>query len=328
MFSQYITPLGMKNCDSDTCHQVASIIMAYAFDIPERKESDITDDNATGEEDLISDDGEDEKSILSMIPLADMLNADADRNNARLCCDNEDLEMRTIKPIAKGEEIFNDYGQLPRSDLLRRYGYVTERYAAYDVAEISTDSILSAFGPTGKLQILNTLYSLKLSKQELDKRVELAEREGIYEISYDLSHSGSDGPSIPDELLALIFILLVDEKNLATISQDSLPSRSKLATELVGQVLAGLLELREKEYASTAEEDEELLKDGHLPIRKLFAIQVRLGEKLVLRAGMAEARSFTGSNKRMRGSSSVEQEGTVKKRKGSDVTGGKKKRRQ
>ena len=37
-------------------------------------------------------------------------NADAERNNARLCCDNEELEMRSIKPIARGEEIFNDYG--------------------------------------------------------------------------------------------------------------------------------------------------------------------------------------------------------------------------
>jgi SET domain-containing protein 6 len=42
----------------------------------------------------VSDNGEEELTILSMIPLADMLNADADRNNARLVCDNEDLEMK------------------------------------------------------------------------------------------------------------------------------------------------------------------------------------------------------------------------------------------
>jgi SET domain-containing protein 6 len=156
MFSQHLTPLDLQNCNTDMFHRVASIIMAYAFDIPEEK-TNTQEGNTGGDEDgeeLISDDEEDEKTLLSMIQLADMLNADADRNNARLCCDNEDLEMRTIKPITKGEEIFNDYGQLPQSDLLRRYGYVTERYAAYDVAEISTESIVSAFR-NGGIQIPN-----------------------------------------------------------------------------------------------------------------------------------------------------------------------------
>ena len=95
-------------------------------------------------------------------------NADADRNNARLCCDNEDLEMRSIKPIAKGEEIFNDYGLLPRSDLLRRYGYITDNYGPYDVAEISTQDLLSIFQSNEALQGLN----LKpLSQAEIDSRV-------------------------------------------------------------------------------------------------------------------------------------------------------------
>ncbi len=50
--------------------------------------------------------------------------------------------MRSLTPIKKGDEIFNDYGPLPRSDLLRRYGYVTDRYAAYDVVEIFTDLVI------------------------------------------------------------------------------------------------------------------------------------------------------------------------------------------
>lgn len=107
-----------------------------------------------------------------MIPLADMLNADADRNNVRFCCDNEDLEMRTIKPIAKGEEIFNDYGELPRADLLRRYGYVTENYAPFDVVEISTESLLSMFRGNELPCVPN--QSLKpLNRKELQKHVSL-----------------------------------------------------------------------------------------------------------------------------------------------------------
>ena len=95
-------------------------------------------------------------------------NADAERNNARLCCGNKDLEMRSIKNIAAGEEIFNDYGQLPRSDLLRRYGYVSETYAPHDVAEIITQEMLSLFLSKEAFQSLNLS---PLSQGQLDSRV-------------------------------------------------------------------------------------------------------------------------------------------------------------
>ena len=49
--------------------------------------------------------------------------------------------MVALKPIKRGEEIFNDYGQLPRSDLLRRYGYITENYKKWDVVEIEPSFI-------------------------------------------------------------------------------------------------------------------------------------------------------------------------------------------
>lgn len=54
--------------------------------------------------------------------------------------------MKAIRNIQAGEEIFNDYGELPRADLLRRYGYVTDNYAQYDVVEFSLDSICNAAG--------------------------------------------------------------------------------------------------------------------------------------------------------------------------------------
>ncbi|RDL35117.1 putative Ribosomal N-lysine methyltransferase 4 [Venustampulla echinocandica] len=301
MFSQHLLPLGLGESSTDLFHRVASIIMAYAFDIPYEADSEQQTGTAGAEDDeLVSDNG-DEKTILSMIPLADMLNADADRNNARLCCDNEDLEMRTIKPISKGEEIFNDYGQLPRSDLLRRYGYVTDNYAPYDVAEISTSSIMSAL-TSGPLKLGEGQLLQPLSEMEAKRRLTLAEREDVHDDSYDLIHPNTEGPAIPDELLALIYLQLLDEESLRAIetSQSSLPSRSKLATELVGQVLAALIQLREKEYATSIEEDENLLQTESVPYRTKMAMQVRLGEKRVLRAAIQEASSFTGSNKRMR----------------------------
>ena len=60
---------------------------------------------------------------------------------AHLIQNADSLNMVALKSITQGEEIFNDYGQLPRSDLLRRYGYVTDRYKNWDVVEISVDLV-------------------------------------------------------------------------------------------------------------------------------------------------------------------------------------------
>ena len=62
----------MANCNAEECHRVASIIMSYAFDIPETTTK--YDERGENEgEDLVSDDEEDGKTIWSMVPLADML---------------------------------------------------------------------------------------------------------------------------------------------------------------------------------------------------------------------------------------------------------------
>lgn len=294
-FHQHLTPVGF---DLDLCHRAASIIMAYAFDIPDEDAPMI---HVGGNDDeLESDDEEDEKTILSMVPLADMLNADADRNNARLFYDAEELEMRAIKPIARGEEIFNDYGQLPRADLLRRYGYITDNYAPFDVAEISTQSILEKFVGTTLQELDGSL--LPLTQAQLRRRIEISEREGIYEDSFDVHHPGEDHTAISDEFLAFIFLLLANKETFDAIhsSQIALPSRSKLTTELVGKVFIAILRSKLAEYATTAEEDEAILQDPNLPYRKKLAVQVRLGEKKVLLGAMLEAETFQRDNKQMR----------------------------
>jgi N-lysine methyltransferase SETD6 len=295
IFHQKVEPLGLVNGNIELFHQMASTIMAYAFDIPQ--EDQRSDLESEKDEELIED--EDQQTVLTMIPLADMLNADAERNNARLVYDNDDLEMRSIKRIREGEEIFNDYGPLPRSDLLRRYGYVTDNYAQYDVVELSTNSIVSSF-QTG-LPLGTKASPLKLDPADLEVRLELAKREDIYEDSYDIAHASQEGPCIPDELVAFIYLLIADNNTLASIlsSDSAIPSRSKMTTELLGRVMGNLLRLREAEYATTLEEDDALLNAGISSHRKEMAVKVRRGEKAVLREAMTEAASFQGTNKRM-----------------------------
>jgi SET domain-containing protein 6 len=136
----------------EAAHWVGSIIMAYAFDIESEREKEID------EEGYVSDE-EDEDMPKAMVPLADLLNADADRNNARLFYEKDALVMKAVVPIKEGEEIFNDYGPLPRSDLLRRYGYVTDNYGKYDVVEVSSNLILDV-----------AAEHLKLKKEEVEQR--------------------------------------------------------------------------------------------------------------------------------------------------------------
>ncbi|KFX87115.1 hypothetical protein V490_08547 [Pseudogymnoascus sp. VKM F-3557] len=299
IFHETISKVAPEGANLDLFHRVASTIMAYAFDIPENEQED---EEGANEDDLVDDD--EQKTSLAMIPLADMLNADAD-NNARLHYDGEELEMRAIKSIKSGEEILNDYGQIPRSDLLRRYGYVTDKYAPFDVAEVSTSSITDYI-----YQDLAGELKTQPSAAEIEARLELARREDVYEDAYDVGHATEEWPCIGDELVALVYLLLVGEETFAAIesSKMSLPSRSKLETELVGKALQRILERREREYATTVAEDEMLLQTGNPSKRVRMAIQVRMGEKMVLREAKEEAGKFQGDNKRMLGKEKRERE--------------------
>jgi SET domain-containing protein 6 len=52
------------------------------------------------------------------------------------------MTMVASTSVKKGQEIFNDYGQRPRSDLLRRYGYITDNAKKWDVVELDIETIV------------------------------------------------------------------------------------------------------------------------------------------------------------------------------------------
>ena len=84
----------------------------------------------------------------------------ADAYQAYLIQNQASLTMIALKDIKAGEQIYNDFGELPRSDLLRRYGYVTDRYKKWDVVEIS-------------LALVEEVARMRkpMSEVDLDKRV-------------------------------------------------------------------------------------------------------------------------------------------------------------
>jgi N-lysine methyltransferase SETD6 len=74
--------------------------------------------------------------------------------------------MRSIRAIPKGQQIYNTYGNLPNSDLLRRYGYVIPD-SRDDIVEIPFEMIVETVP--------------FMTKEEVERRIALLEEEGVFE---------------------------------------------------------------------------------------------------------------------------------------------------
>lgn len=61
------------------------------------------------------------------------------------------MSMRASKAIIKGQELFNDYGERPRSDLLRRYGYITDSAKKWDIIELNRATVIQIAGDHHRL---------------------------------------------------------------------------------------------------------------------------------------------------------------------------------
>ncbi|KKK14079.1 hypothetical protein P175DRAFT_0550824 [Aspergillus ochraceoroseus IBT 24754] len=259
-------------------HIMGSLIMAYAFDI---EKPDDGDDERVGEDGYLTDE-EDEQSSKGMVPLADMLNADGDRNNARLFQEEDSLAMKAIKPIKAGEEIFNDYGEIPRADLLRRYGYVTDNYAPYDVIELSLSQLCNA-------------ASLQNASIESQPSLQLLESLELLDDGYAIPRPSSKDSLtdiLPDELLLLLKTLALPVEELARLQQKQKPPKPSFG-QPEARILSRAIQLNQSQYGTTLLQDQELLAQlkqleatsgpAEGSTRRLkMAIQVRLGEKEIL----------------------------------------------
>jgi SET domain-containing protein 6 len=267
-------------------HRAGSLIMAYAFDIV-REDISPTADSDSAESSLVSDD-EDEITFKGMVPFADLLNADADRNNAKLFDEDDYLIMRSIAPIKAGEEIFNDYGPLPRSDLLRMYGYSTPNYAQYDVVELLQSDIL-ATAKNMKREITN---DQSVGVRALD---ELGLLEDGYAVQRPSFVKTSLVDAVPAELHMLLRALTCNLGNDASSNEKRIQKGIKETFSIEeASLLAAMCTKRLRDYATSMEEDSQMLgtlraststtQSSISPHRLQMAIEVRRGEKEILHA--------------------------------------------
>lgn len=67
-----------------------------------------------------------EDGQISLVPLADIFNHKTGHNNARLFFEKEHLQMIAIKDVARGEQLYNTYGDIGNGELLFKYGYLDD----------------------------------------------------------------------------------------------------------------------------------------------------------------------------------------------------------
>lgn len=272
-------------------HHMGSLIMAYAFDVePAQSHKEIDEDGYASED-------EDEALPKGMVPMADMLNADADRNNARLFYNEAALTMKAVKPVKAGEEIFNDYGPLPRSDLLRRYGYITDNYTQYDVVEIPFDLV-------AQTATAANVFS--------ESRLEYLDENDLVEAGYDVcaSEPFTVQESVSPELVVVVETLLLDNEEYERLKRKGKLPKPEKITANGAEFLQRLVQVRLQQYSTTLEEDlatatpvtgEATSKERRYAVAK----QVRIGEKKILKQteeALAQLRSdlanVNGSAKR------------------------------
>ncbi|KAJ3597140.1 hypothetical protein NHX12_003540 [Muraenolepis orangiensis] len=120
--------------------RLVAFVMAYSFQEPQEEEEE--DDEDDDEE----EDEEEEKApnLPMMVPMADMLNH-VSKHNANLEYTPECLKMVCVRPIPRGQEVFNTYGQMANWQLLHMYGF-TEPSASNcnDTADIPMANLYTA----------------------------------------------------------------------------------------------------------------------------------------------------------------------------------------
>ncbi|KAK5993898.1 N-lysine methyltransferase SETD6-like protein [Cladobotryum mycophilum] len=270
-----VFPLSQQRSDEDLvelAHRMGSTIMAYAFDFEnENKQED-------EEEEWVED--YEVGSTMGMVPMADILNADAEFNVNVSYRDNS-LAVITSRPIKAGEEVLNYYGPHPNSELLRRYGYVTAKHSRYDVAEIPW-SVLEGV----------VVAHLGLSTEQLAKareHMDPDEKEDGFILEREYEEPNPEGKllgqarftELSEDLLEQLKTFL---KAVRKVDASSMPDKRK-RDEVQHAVLIKLMDALMSRYPTTILEDERLLSDTNLNERHRMAIAVRLGEKkLILEA--------------------------------------------
>lgn len=286
-------------------HVVASLIMSYSFDVdhPEEveaaeagendaeatedveeneasdehghehehneensdEETNESDDEDMEEEESSEDAVAEDSCFKSMVPLADTLNSNTSLFNATLKYEKTKLVMMAEKDIKKGEQIYNIYGELPNSEILRKYGFVELPSSKFEFAEVTLDSIKTFFeGKISKqIPILKESQVVKLldvifeSIQESEYLEEIMAEEMEADIVSDKYEIYSNGEILPELLLLILITTSVyqaaesDEKWFKKIARSLERKPSSELLSLIDRTILKCHQLLEEKFILT-----------------------------------------------------------------------------
>ncbi|KAI1372754.1 SET domain-containing protein [Hypoxylon crocopeplum] len=275
-------PAGSERLSEDQlmvlAHRMGSTIMAYAFDL----ENDDEEADPENDDEWMED--KEGSLMMGMVPMADILNADA-QFNAHVNHGEDNLSVTTLRPIPAGTEVLNYYGPLGNGELLRRYGYVTSHHSRYDVTEISWGLIISVLKETLKLD--DSIWGKAINELDLEEIEEafVIERDSGEPDSRGELHHEATFKELPADLVEQIHTIL---KAIRKVSPDAIPDKV-IRDEITLLAIHRALELRLAQYTTSQVVDLDLLSENKVSGRQKMAVVVRWGEKVLLQ----EAINFT-----------------------------------
>ncbi|TKS73075.1 N-lysine methyltransferase setd6 [Collichthys lucidus] len=271
----------------DLYTQLVAFVMAYSFQEPQEEDDDEEDEE---------DEEQEAPNPPMMVPMADMLNH-VSNHNANLEFTPDSLKMVCVRPIRKGEEVFNTYGQMANWQLLHMYGFV-EPYQSNsnDTADI----------PIGNLyEIATQGIQSDLDRQLLEEQWEMA-----CEILQEKAAFvfGKQGCLTDTELHTVLKVISMSGKEFSEFKdnegwEEDEEDDEKISLAFSNEGLSGLkaswkglicetarLTVRsyrdEKEKTEDVDVDRALIEDeaalAALSSRQQRALQVRYGQKSIL----------------------------------------------
>lgn len=297
----------------DMYHVMGSRILSRAFHVKGARDSEDVEEEEEEEEDDSSETDDEHESIeeISMVPMADMLNARNGFDNAHLFYKLHTLEMRATQPIKAGEQIWNTYGDPPNSDLLRRYGYADLANPG-DVVEINLTNLIDA-------RMAQEKDKSNAKQTAFVERLQWACSLGVEEVS-PLTSSFAPEPippyhlqsktasprelkeaalQFPEDVLVLCRVLCLTEAEYRkAVEKEKLPKPKIEAIEAdesgqpklsVAKLLEHAIECRQGQYSTSLEHDERQLiaaNDRNISPRLFYATLIRVSERHILEEAM------------------------------------------
>ncbi|XP_053127500.1 N-lysine methyltransferase SETD6 isoform X2 [Hemicordylus capensis] len=263
--------------------KLVAFVMAYSFQEP------LDDDDDDEEEE---EEEEKEPNPPVMVPMADLLNHVAN-HNASLEYSPECLKMVTTRPIHKGQEVLNTYGELANWQLLHMYGFA-EPYPGNtnDAADIQMLTLRTAALQATKTQAEQQLV---LELWDFLCQLEMVGEEGAFVMGWQTVFT-------EEELAMALKVLSLSAEEFQEfkeqesweeergkdgaaylpLSPATVPKLKASWRKLLGDAIRLTLQL----YNSGLKEEEEILGDlqaySKLSCREQFALQVRYGQKRIL----------------------------------------------